>query len=127
MPETRNTKQFDAIRSVFKHAGRPLSIDEIELETSKIIESIGLRTIYRLIRRMQESGEIVSVKVPSRSDRYELSSIAATHHHHFHCTICDKFFDIEGCPGGFDKLVPKGFKLHSHELILSGTCDSCSL
>ena len=125
MSNKRNTKQFQAIQSVFENAGRPLSIEEVELESLKILDSIGQRTIYRIVRRMQEEDEIVTVKVPGRADRYELSSRAAKHHHHFHCNECDKYFDIDGCPGGLDKLVPKGFVLTNHELVLSGICKSC--
>tara|TARA_B100001123_G_C14525991_1_gene716269 strand:+ start:128 stop:508 length:381 start_codon:yes stop_codon:yes gene_type:complete len=125
MVKKRNTKQLEAIRSVFNNAGRPLSIEEVESETLKILDSIGQRTIYRIVRRMQDLEEIAIVKVPGRADRYELASRAANHHHHFHCNICDKYFDIDGCPGGLKKLVPKGFVLTNHELVLSGICKSC--
>ena len=125
MGTTRNTKQFQAVRTVFNSAGRPLSILEVESETLKIIEKIGQRTIYRIVRRMQELNEIAVVKVPGRSDRYELATRAADHHHHFHCNVCDKYFDIDGCPGGLNKLVPKGFVLTDHELVLSGICKTC--
>ena len=125
MSNKRNTKQFQAIRSVFESSGRPLSIEEVESETLKILNSIGQRTIYRIVRKMQESDEITIVKVPGRADRYELSIRAAKHHHHFHCNECDKYFDIDGCPGGLEKLVPKGFVLTNHELVLSGICKFC--
>ena len=126
MKQQRTTKQSEAIRETIKSAGRPLSIEEIQQAASKDVESLGQRTVYRVVRRLQEEGEITSVTVPGGTDRYELTSVASKHHHHFHCTGCDRFFDVHGCPGGLDKIVPNGFQLESHELTLSGLCASCS-
>ena len=125
MTEQRKTKQFETIRSLIANAGRPLSISEIETATLKIIDSIGLRTIYRAIRRLEDSGEIKSIAVPGMADRYELSSTALIHHHHFHCTSCDSLFDIHGCPGGLSELLPKGFTMDSHDILLTGKCSLC--
>ena len=126
MTVQRQTKQMKAVRNTFEQAGRPLSIDELHSRASKDLDSLGLRTVYRAIRSLQEDGVIVSVSFPGMSDRYELASIAAKHHHHFHCKACDRFFDIHGCPGGLNKLLPNGFKLENHDLTLSGLCVSCS-
>lgn len=125
MKETRNTKQFETIRSLMVNAGRPLCIDEVMIAALKVLDSIGLRTIYRAIRRMEESGEITSIKLPGRADRYELSCIASNHHHHFHCTACDRLFDIHGCPAGLSDLLPKGFQMANHDILLTGKCDTC--
>ena len=126
MTVQRQTKQMKAVRNTFEQAGRPLSIDELHSRASKDLDSLGLRTVYRAIRSLQEDGVIVSVSFPGMSDRYELASIAAKHHHHFHCKACDRFFDLHGCPGGLNKLLPNGFKLENHDLTLSGLCVSCS-
>ncbi|MDG2095633.1 MAG: Fur family transcriptional regulator [Phycisphaerales bacterium] len=126
MSVQRQTKQLQAIQTAFETAGRPLSIDEIHELAGRDIESLGVRTVYRAVRRLQENGDVSIVNVPGGSDRYELASVAAEHHHHFHCTACDRFFDIHGCPGGLKKLLPKGFKLEHHELTLSGLCESCA-
>ena len=122
----RQTRQLQAIRDAFEAAGRPMSIDELHALATGEIDSLGLRTVYRAVRRLQEAGEIVSVPVPGNTDRYELASAASTHHHHFHCTACDRYFDVHGCPGGLKKLLPKGFKLEHHDLTLSGLCASCA-
>ena len=126
MPAQRQTKQMQAIREAFVEAARPLSIDELRDLASQTINTLGLRTVYRAVRRLEESGEIASVPVPGSADRYELASVASTHHHHFHCTRCDRYFDIHGCPGGLKKLVPEGFKMEDHDLTLSGLCAACA-
>ena len=125
MQDRRNTVQLDAILQAFNEAGRPLSIDELHASASKVVDTLGLRTVYRVIRKLEEDGEIASVVVPGQPDRYELASVAATHHH-FHCTSCDRVYDVPGCPGRLSGLVPEGFVLNHHEIMLSGLCKSCA-
>ena len=125
MPLQRTTRQSKAVQSAIEASCRPLTIDEIHSAASEDAPTIGIRTVYRVVRRLQETGVIVSIPVAGGTDRYELASIASKHHHHFHCTRCDRYFDVAGCPGGFSDLLPEGFKLQSHELTLSGLCQSC--
>ena len=126
MTERRDTVQQRAIREVCETSGRPLSIDEI-FELAKLeAPSLGQRTVYRIVRRMEEDGHLVPVAVSGQSDRYELAEIAASHHHHFHCTICDRMFDVDGCVGKLRNLLPKGFTLEDHDLTLRGRCDTCT-
>ncbi|MAH64809.1 MAG: transcriptional repressor [Phycisphaerae bacterium] len=126
MTSRRNTKQLEAIRTAIMEAGRPLSIEEIHAAASDAVPSLGIRTVYRTIRRLQEDEEVANVPVPGSADRYEPAAVASHHHHHFHCRICDRFYDIEGCPGGLSKMLPNGFQLESHELTLSGRCAACA-
>lgn len=126
MTTRRTTKQLEAIRGVIDAAGRPLSIEEIHAAASETVPTLGLRTVYRTIRRLQDDGTVASVAVPGAADRYEPAHVASHHHHHFHCRVCDRFYDVEGCPGGLNKMLPAGFELESHELTLSGRCASCA-
>ena len=126
MTSRRNTKQLEAIRSVIDDAGRPLSIEEIHEAASHGVPSLGLRTVYRTIRRLQDDGVVANVSVPGAADRYEPAHVASKHHHHFHCRVCDRFYDVEGCPGGLSGMLPQGFELESHELTLSGRCADCA-
>lgn len=126
MAERRNTIQLDAIRMAVNDAGRPLSIDEIlEIATGKV-DTISRRTVYRVIRKMEEEEEITAVTLPSQPDRYEPSEVANTHHHHFHCSKCDRLFDVEGCPGRLKSMLPEGFVLEEHDLTLRGLCAACA-
>ena len=125
MPERRNTRQFAAILGTLAREKRPLSIDEIHEGARETVPTLGVRTVYRVLQRMEEEGDVVRVAIRSQSDRYELAEAAAQHHHHFHCLECDRVFDIEGCPGHLDGLVPDGFKLAGHEITLYGTCEHC--
>ena len=61
--------------------------------------------------------------LPGEASRYEVSG--KEHHHHFHCRACGKVFEVFGCLGGYTNLVPEGFQLESHEVILYGRCREC--
>ena len=126
MNERRDTAQQRAIREVCQKASRPLSIDEILDSAKSKVPSLGQRTVYRIVRRMEKDGVLVPVAVSGQSDRYELADIAASHHHHFHCTVCDRMFDVDGCVGKLTSLLPEGFTLEDHELTLRGRCESCA-
>lgn len=126
MSASRRTKQQESIRAVLAEAGRPMAVQEVFEAASAEVPTIGLSTVYRTIRRLAEQGDIAAVAVPGQPDRYELADVAATHHHHFHCTVCDRVFDIRGCVGGLDRMLPEGFTLAGHELTLTGVCSGCA-
>ncbi|MFI4893226.1 MAG: Fur family transcriptional regulator [Phycisphaerales bacterium JB058] len=122
----RDTAQQRAIREVIETAGRPLSVHEIHTLAQDRSPSLGLRTVYRVINRLTDEGMLVPVTVPGQPDRHELATIAAKHHHHFHCESCDRVFDVDACPGGLSRMLPSGFELAGHELSLWGRCVDCA-
>lgn len=126
MIQRRDTAQQRAIRNAIESAGRPLSIQEIHDHAFDDSPSLGLRTVYRVINRLLDDGDIAPVHVPRQPDRYEPAPIAAKHHHHFRCESCDRLFDVRACPGGLSRMLPKGFRLAGHELALWGQCADCA-
>ena len=122
----RSTSQQRAIRGVIEAAGRPLSIHEINEPAADEVAGIGLSTVYRVVSRFLEDGVIAPVALPGQPDRYELAETAASHHRHFRCVSCDRVFDVYGCPGQIDRMVPDGFELDSHEITLTGRCERCA-
>jgi Fur family ferric uptake transcriptional regulator len=122
----RNTKQKSAISAVFSEARRPLTPQEL-LDGARIkLRSLSLGTVYRVVRGMVEEGSIVTVSVPGAPDRYETRECAAHHHHHFHCDSCGRMFDVPGCGLRIDNLVPQGFTMKRHEVVLYGSCRECA-
>jgi Fur family ferric uptake transcriptional regulator len=120
------TRQRQAIERAFEHAARPLSPQEVlEAATSEDGDLV-LSTVYRTLRRLEEEGRIVAVDVPGEPPRYELAAAAEHHHHHFHCDVCGKVYDIHGCPTGLASLLPRGFVLSSHTIVLHGRCAACA-
>ncbi|MBM3408011.1 MAG: transcriptional repressor, partial [Betaproteobacteria bacterium] len=87
------------------------------------VPGISLATVYRNLRILADEGELVQVKLPGESPRYELSG--REHHHHFQCRYCQRAFEVYGCPGTLAHLAPPGFLVEDHEVILYGQCSGC--
>jgi len=122
----RDTPQQRAVREALERAGRPLSILEIHSLARDEVPAIGVRTVYRVVGRLLDDGVISPVPIPGDADRYEMAAVAATHHHHFRCESCERVFDVSGCAGRLERLLPEGFTLAGHELVLWGECAACS-
>lgn len=120
----RKTNQRTAIREAFRAAARPLGPQEVLDAAQDEVPSLGIATVYRNIKALIEEGWLQTVDLPGEAARYELADIG--HHHHFHCKSCGKVFDIEGCPGKLQAMLPEGFELDDHEIVLYGRCADCS-
>jgi Fur family transcriptional regulator, ferric uptake regulator len=123
----RATKQRGVIQEVLTDAKRPLSPNEIYIESRKRLPQISLGTVYRTLKALEDGGLIQAVPLPGQVDRYETAERAAHHHHHFQCDGCGRVFDIEGCSGTVGISIPAGFTLQRHEITLFGLCASCSV
>ena len=122
----RQTRQKAAIEAALSEGGRPLSPAEILKAARVEVPSLNLATVYRTLRRLDESGEITAIEMPGESPRYRLSQAERHHHHHFRCNKCDGVFCLEGCVDGLKKLLPKGFRMAGHEIVIYGVCANCS-
>ena len=122
---TRRTEQQTAIRRYIEKVDRPVRVDEIQAGAGKAVPGIGAATVYRAVKAGLEAGWLTEVHLPGeRSTAYELAG--KDHHHHFECKGCGKVFDVEGCPGQLSKLIPPGFVMEGHELVLYGRCGVCA-
>ena len=120
----RRTSQRSAIVRVVRDAPGPLRPLEILGLASRIVPTLGIATVYRQLRRLQDSGEVRAVDLGVNDVRYEPTDRG--HHHHFLCRECEEAFDIHGCPGGMAELAPPGFEIEKHEITLYGRCGECS-
>jgi len=148
----RHTRQRQAVVDALARSGQALSPQEL-LESAKMaVPSLNLSTVYRQIRGLQDTGQIIRVELPGQPPRFEIatnekarvnvvpehaahSTQHATHalhadavphhHHHFHCTACDRVYPIHACPGPMNDLAPPGFEVQHHDLTLRGRCASC--
>lgn len=102
-----------------------MSANEIwdRLKSKEESQGIGIATVYRSVKRGVEEGQLISVELESGSIRYELANLE--HHHHFLCSDCSRAFDIEGCVRNLEKLLPSGFEMTKHEILLYGRCADC--
>ena len=119
----RSTSQRRAIRRALVDGDRPLSPQEIHAAAQTQVPGIGLATVYRALKSMLDERLLVAVELPGESARYELSG--KQHHHHFHCRDCGKVFDVKGCSQDLSAMLPNGFEMQGHEIVLYGLCVTC--
>jgi len=124
LPNQRNTLQRRVIGEVITRSTHPLTVEEIHAGAIRHQPKIGIATIYREVKRLQETGEIATVELPGEKPRYEKARMA--HHHHFKCTACETVYDIPGC-NAHAPTLPKGFTHQSHEMLIYGHCGQCNL
>ena len=119
----RQTRQRDAIRAALAAAGRPLAPLEVLAAARADHPGLGIATVYRTLKALLAEGWLRAVELPGAAARYEVAG--KSHHHHFHCRACDGVYEVEACPGGMRALLPGGFRLEAHEIILYGRCAAC--
>jgi Fur family transcriptional regulator, ferric uptake regulator len=120
----RNTLQRDAILRELMRADRPLSTGEIFSTVRKEIPRLGMATVYRTLKALHEEGMLRQVGLPGQSSRWEIAG--KPHHHHFLCDACDRLFEINACPEDIGRLLPEGYTLGKHDILLQGKCAECS-
>ena len=120
----RNTRQKEAIRAAFVQADRPLSPEEILAYARAQVDSISLATVYRNVGSLVEEKWLTAVEIPGEAARYEVAG--KDHHHHFHCSNCDKVYEMKGCDVQLKPRLPKGFRVTGHEFFLFGKCPDCA-
>ena len=119
----RNTDQRRTIRDVFSEANRPLSTEEVLTAAQASQPHLGVATVYRTIKLLLEDNWLTTVKLPGQPPRYEMAG--KPHHHHFCCNYCGRVFEVPGSDAGLAAIVPDGFKLEGHALVLYGQCAPC--
>ena len=119
----RKTSQKIAIQEVFQQYDRPLDIEEILSAGREKIQSLDPSTVYRNLKLLVEQGWLLKISHPTLGTFYERSG--KSHHHHFHCRVCNKVFEVPGCALNEEKSTPPGFVTEAHEVFLFGACASC--
>jgi len=120
----RVTQQGNAIRQILQKVGRPLSPQEIFDMAQQEVPGLGIATVYRNLKSLQQEGSVVAVEIPGESPRWE--AVKGSHHHHFLCKTCDKLYEINACPEDLHRLLPEGYTLEEHDILLRGLCNDCS-
>lgn len=124
MAAQRDTTQRQAIRQVFQDADRPLSTREVLEAARRFHPRIGIATVYRTLKLLVDGGFITVIRLPGEPPRYERSG--KPHHHHFQCRQCGRVVEVPGSDALLAALVPPGFTLEHHDVVLYGRCDECT-
>ena len=105
----RKTQQREVIKGIIFGCNRALSVNEIYDEALKSHPTMGISTVYRTLKSLLESAEIITVDIGGEAPRYEMANLA--HHHHFKCRSCDKVFLLNNLDFKFFTIL-ETFKLN---------------
>lgn len=115
------TKHQKAVLEIFESSGKPHGVQDILRLVGP--DKPGQATVYRAIARLQEMELILPVDIHGATPMWE--SASSGHHHHFFCTGCHEVYSLTGCPHGLPELVPQGFQMRHHSIVLYGSCPEC--
>ena len=122
----RWTSQRKLVLDVFLQQSGHVQIDEIYDRVRKKDPTIGIATVYRTMKLLEESG-LAEVHSFNNKTTYELL-YQVRHHDHLICKTCNKTVEFE------HPLIEKyqleicqqhGFTLKSHRMDLYGICKDC--
>ena len=117
----RSKKHELVIRAIDEAPG-PMSANELWDDLRGT--GIGIATVYRALKQGVEDGILTEVELQQAGPvRYERTGLE--HHHHFLCSVCERVFDLIGCVGDLDRLLPGSFRMSGHEVLIFGTCSGC--
>ena len=123
--KARDTQQRKEIIRVLTAARGPLSAHEIWLRGKVQQPKLGIATVYRCLKRLQDERQIRTVVLPSGESLYE--RVVSKHHHPFQCNRCREVTALAFCPQGLlDSIVlPSGHWIQGHEITFTGLCADC--
>jgi Fe2+ or Zn2+ uptake regulation protein len=121
----RRTKQREAILKVLRATTSHPTADWIYDEVRKEISNISLGTVYRNLKLLRESGEILEIDFGDTFSRFDGNP---NNHYHFRCEKCGRIFDVDE-PVNMEldaKVAQKtGFEISYHRLEFRGLCKEC--
>nr|WP_161883309.1 Fur family transcriptional regulator [Deinococcus alpinitundrae] len=125
MPRPKDTRQREVISRLLSAAEGPLSVPELHGRALSELPSLGVATVYRTLKLLQEQGAAHIVTLDGEN-LYEASGRG--HHHHFSCRTCGRVFTLSTCPLALPPgtVYPGGFVVEAHEVTLYGQCPACA-
>jgi Fur family ferric uptake transcriptional regulator len=124
----KSTRQRDRIVHAFFDAGRHLSAEELYHRIRSGDPSIGLVTVYRTLKLLQEAGLATGRQFGDSYTRFDPNP-ADRPHDHLICTRCGKIqeFADTNLHALREKVARgRGFTVTEHRLELYGLCRDCA-
>lgn len=133
---SRNTIQQEIICGIVKSMRTHPSPDEVYKEVHNLHPSISRATVYRVLNKLADKGELLKVHMPNTADRFDFRT---DNHIHIFCTECGRVFDadIENSAGGLKEMNDRiksspalremGFNVNKINISLEGVCPDCKV
>ncbi len=131
---SRNTIQQEIICGIVKNMRTHPSPDEVYKEVHDTHPTISRATVYRVLNKLADKGELLKVNMPNTADRFDFRT---DEHIHIYCTTCGKVFDAD-IENSTELLNSMNDSVHSSQIIknsgfeiskvnisLEGLCPTC--
>lgn len=117
----RNTKQKQAIIEYLKSVKTHPDAETVYNDVKKKIKNISLGTVYRILKDLSASGDILQLNCQDTA-RFDGDN---SNHIHFVCEKCNKVFDIFEAPNLSNLDNNKVGKINKYKIYLYGKCKRC--
>jgi Fur family transcriptional regulator, ferric uptake regulator len=127
----KSTRQRSLILDIIReNTGTHLSADGIYTLIKQKDEHVGIATVYRNIKLMEEEGILLKAHLGENATAYyEICACGEAHtHHHLICTQCGKVDDVaQDLLDTIEGIISetKGFTIVNHRLNFYGICAEC--
>ena len=121
-----STQQRDTIVQLFLNSIGHMSAEELYQQAKTFDENIGITTVYRTLKLLQDAGLAFEHKFYGSTSKYEYMD-SDDQHDHMICDVCGKVteFQIDELKSILEKNAKNlGFDLMTHKLELFGRCSS---
>lgn len=121
----KRSKQKEVILRIMKSTSSHPTADSVYEQARKEIPNISLATVYRDLKLLKDSGELLELDLGQGPSHYDGNT---TDHYHFRCEKCGHIFDLEQpVDTALDKRVARstGHDITHHVLEFRGICKDC--
>lgn len=120
------TQQRMLILQALVDSVKPLSADEL-LSREGIQEEMDLVTVYRCLKKFEDSDLVTRLEFGDGVARFELTFESGHHHHHVVCRKCHKVEVLHICDLDvhLKAVQAMGYKSVQHRLDFFGVCPQC--
>ncbi|MDY6836078.1 MAG: transcriptional repressor [Chloroflexota bacterium] len=122
----RRSKQRETILRILRSTKSHPTAEWIYDQTRMEMPSISLGTVYRNLKLLKDSGEILQLDITPSFSRYDGNP---ENHYHFRCEACDRVYDVDmPIISNIDDEVTQstGFRVSHHILEFRGICQDCA-
>jgi Fe2+ or Zn2+ uptake regulation protein len=121
----KRSKQKEVILRIMKSTTSHPTADWVYAQARKEIPNISLATVYRDLKLLKDSGELLELDLGQGPSHYNGDT---TDHYHFRCERCGQLFDLEEpVDTTVDERVARkaGHDVTHHVLEFRGICKDC--
>ena len=121
------TQQRSQLLDILLRHPEPITADEIFKKFGKKSAGMDLVTIYRILKKFEDSQLVSRLEFGDGIARFELTMESGHHHHHVICRKCQKIEPLHICDlDDHLKMVQgMGYSDLSHRLDFFGICSAC--